>query len=172
MRNYSFLPLKETTDELLYITDENPKNKSTLGFTCCSFLNKWVTSLSWLQTFCCLVFTDRAVIVWSWGHATIMHTEKALRQLWSSFDSSNCPHSWVNMGLSLTLSYSKKHLVGMLMNKNDRKKKKLPSRQAFDMLAVRHFDYLNSLLKTYKKKLSSDNPFGTHRRCNCCAFVQ
>lgn len=60
---------------------------------------------------------DREVIVGAGGIAMVIHSEMALWQLWSSFDSSNCSPSMVKMGLSLALSYSKKHLVGMLMIK-------------------------------------------------------
>lgn len=55
----------------------------------------------------------------------VIRNEMALWQLWSSFDSSNCSLSRVKIGLSLALSYNKKHLVGMLMNKNAKAKDKL-----------------------------------------------
>lgn len=64
------------------------------------------------------------------------------------------------MGLGFALSYNKKHLVGMLMNKNANAREASP-RQAFDKLAVSHFDYLDSPLKSNEKwgKLSNNLRF-------------
>lgn len=110
---------------------------------------------------------------WSWWHAMVIHSEMALWQLWSSFDSSNCSPSRVKMGLSLALSYNKKHLVGMLMNKNAKAKGRLlqdklwqAGRQPFWLSKFTAKELWN-MRKTIKR-----HPFGSHRRCNCCVFVQ
>lgn len=105
-------------------------------------------------------FYWRSSDYWSWCHAMVIHSEMALWQLWSSFDSSNCSPSRVKMGLSLALSNNKKHLVGILMNKKHQGKMQPVPRHVFDKLAVCHFDYLNSPLRSYEiwGKLSSDIP--------------
>lgn len=111
---------------------------------------------------------------WSWCHAMVIHSEMALWQLWSSFDSSNCSPSRVKMGLSLALSNNKKHLVGILMNKKLHGKMRPAPRHAFDKLAVCHFDYLNSPLRSYEiwGKLSSDIPLAAIGDVTVCVFVQ
>lgn len=92
-------------------------------FCCCT----------WINGFFLCVYSEPSAVqfhwqsrdCWSWWHAMVMHTEMALWHLWSSFDSSNCSSSRVKIGLSLALSYNKKHLEWILMNKNATSKGRL-----------------------------------------------